>query len=70
LALQQYFSHPRFTYFSHPSISLKQEHDIIKSQNLLITRGVSLHGLAIYIKKYLKAEEELWKLKYFTIAKI
>jgi hypothetical protein len=25
-------------------------------------------GLAIYIKKYLKAkEEELWKLKYFTI---
>jgi hypothetical protein len=35
------------------------------------TRGVSLGGLAIYIKKYLKAkEEELWKLKYFTIAKI
>ncbi len=28
-------------------------------------------GLAIYIKKYLKkAKEELWKLKYFTIAKI
>jgi hypothetical protein len=25
--------------------------------------------LAIYIKKYLKANEELWKLKYFTIAK-
>jgi hypothetical protein len=35
------------------------------------TRGVSHCGLAIYIKKYLKAkEEELWKLKYFTIAKI
>jgi hypothetical protein len=35
------------------------------------TRGVSDRGLAIYIKKYLlKAkEEELWKLKYFTIAK-
>jgi len=32
---------------------------------------VSHCGLAIYIKKYLKAkEEELWKLKYFTIAKI
>jgi len=35
------------------------------------TRGVSHCGLAIYIKEYLKAkEEELWKLKYFTIAKI
>jgi hypothetical protein len=35
-------------------------------------RDVSHSGLAIYIKKkYLKAkEEELWKLKYFTIAKI
>jgi len=32
------------------------------------TRGVSRCGLAIYIKKkYLKAKEELWKLKYFTI---
>jgi hypothetical protein len=30
--------------------------------------GVSPYGLAIYIKKYLKAkEEELWKLKYFTM---
>jgi hypothetical protein len=24
-------------------------------------------GLAIYIKKYRKAKEELWKLKYFTM---
>jgi hypothetical protein len=31
------------------------------------TRGVSHCGLAIYIKKYLKAKEELWKLKYFTM---
>jgi hypothetical protein len=33
---------------------------------------VSYYGLAINIKKYyLKAkEEELWKLKYFTMAKI
>ncbi len=23
-------------------------------------------GLAIYIKKYLKAKEEIWKLKWFT----
>jgi hypothetical protein len=33
------------------------------------TRGVSHCGLAIYIKKYLKAEEKLWKLKYFTMQK-
>jgi hypothetical protein len=35
------------------------------------TRVVSHHdGLAIYIQKYPKAkEEELWKLKYFTIQK-
>jgi hypothetical protein len=33
----------------------------------LVKRGVSHYGLAIYIKKYLKANEELWKLKYFTI---
>jgi hypothetical protein len=30
----------------------------------------SHRGLAIYIQKYLKAKEELWKLKYFTNAKI
>jgi hypothetical protein len=30
---------------------------------------VSHWGLAIYIKKYLKAKEELWKLKYFTMQK-
>jgi hypothetical protein len=32
------------------------------------TRGLSHSGLAIYIKKYLKAKEELWKLKYFTMS--
>jgi hypothetical protein len=30
------------------------------------TMGVSHCGLAIYIKKYLKKKEELWKLKYFN----
>jgi hypothetical protein len=38
----------------------------------LSTRGVSRCGLApIYIfkKKYLKAKEELWKFKYFTLQK-
>jgi hypothetical protein len=31
--------------------------------------GVSHCGLAIYSKKYLKAKEELGKLKYFTMQK-
>jgi hypothetical protein len=33
------------------------------------TRGVSDCCLAIYIRKYLKAKKELWKLKYFTMHK-
>jgi hypothetical protein len=33
------------------------------------TRGASHCGLAIYIKKCLKAKEKLWKLKYFTMEK-
>jgi hypothetical protein len=37
--------------------------------NLYTTRGVSHCGLAIYIKKYLKAKEELWKVQYFTMQK-
>jgi len=40
-----------------------------KKAMTLSTRGVSHCGLAIYIKKYLKAKEELWKLKYFTMQK-
>jgi hypothetical protein len=49
--------------------------DFVKSPNkfecldINPTRGVSHCGLAIYIKKYLKAKEELWKLKYFTMQK-
>jgi hypothetical protein len=31
--------------------------------------GVSQCGLAIYIRKYLKAKEELWKVIYFTMQK-
>jgi hypothetical protein len=30
---------------------------------------VSHYGLAIYIKKYLRAKKELWKLKIFTMKK-
>jgi hypothetical protein len=33
------------------------------------TRGASQCGLAICTKKYPKAKEELWKLKYFTMQK-
>jgi hypothetical protein len=36
---------------------------------LLKTRGASHCGLAIYNKKYLKAKEELWKFKCFTMKK-
>jgi hypothetical protein len=32
-----------------------------------LTRGVSHCGLAIYIKKFLKAKEELWRFEYLTI---
>jgi hypothetical protein len=32
--------------------------------------GMSHCDLAIYIKKYLKAKEELWKFKYFTMERI
>jgi len=34
-----------------------------------LTRGASHRGLVIHIKKYLKAKEELQKLKYFTMPK-
>jgi hypothetical protein len=33
------------------------------------TRGVSHCGLAISIRSYLKAKEQFWKLKYFTMQK-
>jgi hypothetical protein len=33
------------------------------------TRGMSHFGLAIYIKTYVKAKEELWKLKIFQTSK-
>jgi hypothetical protein len=38
-------------------------------QTSIQTKGVSHCGLAIYIKKYLKAIEELWKFKYFIMQK-
>jgi len=38
-------------------------------EDSISTSGVPHCGIAIYIKKYLKAKEELWKLKYFTMQK-
>jgi len=35
----------------------------------MLTWGASHCGLAIYIKKYLKANKELRKFKYFTMHK-
>jgi hypothetical protein len=35
----------------------------------LVTRGVSHRGLAIYIKKYLKAKEEFMKIQILHHAK-
>jgi hypothetical protein len=54
------------TQFTQKSTTLSTK----KKAMTLSTRGVSHRGLAIYIKKYLKAKEELWKLKYFHHAKI
>jgi hypothetical protein len=46
-------------------------HCLLCSKEILLqtTRGVSHCQVAIYIKKYLKAKEELWTLKYFTMQK-
>jgi len=45
-----------------------------RSGHSIVTRGVSHCGLAIEVIKYLKAKEELWKLKkknlYFEGVKI
>jgi hypothetical protein len=39
-------------------------------RNTKLNKGCVPHsGLAIYIKTYLKAKEELWKLKSFTMQK-
>jgi lipoate-protein ligase B len=36
---------------------------------IVVRSGVSNHGLAIYVKMYLEAKEELWKFEYFTMQK-
>jgi hypothetical protein len=43
----------------------------ISASHLFNKGHVTPHvALTFTLKKYLKAKEELWKLKYFTIAKI
>jgi len=51
-------------FFSHKYFSQTGENSPHRK-----TRGLWHNGLAIYIKKYLNAKEELWKLKYFTMQK-
>jgi hypothetical protein len=48
---------------------MEEQHDLFLSCHKDLTRHVSHYGLAIYIKKYLKAKEELWKFKYFIMQK-
>jgi hypothetical protein len=59
--------------FGHSSTSMDINHkgELVESSGLYgIKQGVC-HTVALpfYIKKYLKAKEELWKLKYFTMKK-
>ncbi len=49
---------------------IKLDVDMFTLFKTLLTRGVSHCGLAIYIKKYLKVKEELWKFKIFHHAKV
>jgi hypothetical protein len=67
-----------FTNFHNNMCWLKQKKNTKKfpwsvEDNALKTiikkKGVSYCGLSIYIKMYLKAKEELWKFKYFTMQK-
>ncbi len=52
--------HSFFTEFSTEVLVLYQ---VNKCFNYLFKQGVCHTGLAIYIKKYPKAKEELWKFK-------
>jgi hypothetical protein len=52
----------------HRQCKNKQKNDLSHLEPLT-TRGLSHCGLAIYNKKYIKAKEELRKLKYFTMQK-
>jgi len=79
--VQSFHKHPKnqeFLVYIHLFVHIYVHTDrcrerVIDKNNIFIfpfTRkkqvGVSHCGLAIYIKVYLKAQEELWKLKYFS----
>jgi hypothetical protein len=49
------------------TLHLKSHVNCFPCPSINPTRGVSHCSLAVSIKNYLKAKEELWKLKYFTI---
>jgi len=51
------------------NVIVEERVSVSKAPRQLKTRGVSHCGLAIYIKIYFKAKEELWKFKYFTMQK-
>jgi hypothetical protein len=51
------------------SFADKELQTLTLDSNPTKTRGVSHCGLGIYIKKYLKAKEELWEFEYFTMQK-
>jgi len=59
----------RASFFKQTPNKVMQVHVQKGCPSIQETRGVSHCGLAIYIKMYLKAKEELWKLKYFTMQK-
>jgi hypothetical protein len=64
--------HPMTNWYTHTHILvIKEAMESIGKIIIGLTKGCVTHcGLAIYIKKYLHAnEEELWKLKYFTMQK-
>ncbi len=60
-----------FIFSWHPISTWRVSHEIIflMTSSFMKIRGLSHSGLAIYTKKDLKAKEELWKLKYFTMQK-
>jgi len=63
--MAKYLKVPKFLIIT-ARVKLKKEKNKKNKKNKGV---VSQCGLAIYIKKYLKAKEELWKLKYFTMQK-
>ncbi len=64
--LLHFIEHPtNIRLIQQPHLYMNAMHFCSSSQ----TRGLSHCGLAIYMKTYLKAREELWKLKYFTMQK-